>query len=190
MSEIVILASQSPRRKELLAQLGMTFQVLAADIDETPLIDEAAMQYVQRMAIEKAMVVAEYAAGQPVLAADTSVVIDGEILGKPTSRDHAQQMLRRLSGRSHQVMTAVALYANGQLRQRLAVTEVRFGELSAEQIRCYVETGDADDKAGGYGIQGVAGQFVAHIAGSYSGVVGLPLYETAALLREAGISLE
>ncbi|WP_373081985.1 nucleoside triphosphate pyrophosphatase [Zhongshania sp.] len=187
MSEIVVLASQSPRRRELLQQIGIQFQVIAADIDETPFFAEDAVDYVQRMAAEKAMAVVSRAASLPVLAADTSVIVDGEILGKPDNRAHAVAMLTRLSGRGHQVMTAVALYVGGQLRQRLSVTEVVFANLSPAQIYAYVDTGEADDKAGAYGIQGFAGQFVEHISGSYSGVVGLPLHETAALLSEAGI---
>ncbi|WP_320837730.1 Maf family protein [Zhongshania sp.] len=190
MSEIVILASQSPRRKALLAQIGIAVKVVAADIDETPLAGEDAAQYVQRMASEKAMAVVARVEQAPVIAADTSVIVDGDILGKPESRAQARAMLTRLSGRTHQVMTAVALYAKGQLRLSLAVTDVTFGDLNAEQIHCYVASGDADDKAGAYGIQGAAGKFVQHISGSYSGVVGLPLYETAALLSEAGIGLE
>lgn len=190
MSEIVILASQSPRRRELLEQIGVGFKVIAADIDESPMAKEDAAQYVQRMATEKALAVVNRAAGVPVIAADTSVIVDGDILGKPESRLGAEAMLTRLSGRSHQVMTAVALYHDGRIRLKLSVTDVSFSDLSIAQIRAYLATGDADDKAGAYGIQGVAGQFVRHISGSYSGVMGLPLYETAALLRDAEIGLE
>ncbi|MDF1693039.1 MAG: Maf family protein [Zhongshania sp.] len=189
MAETVILASKSPRRAELLQQIGLRFEVIAADIDETPAVNEGAQEYVRRMAVEKAMAVVALAPNRAVLAADTSVILDGEILGKPESRRHAEVMLSRLSGRSHQVMTAVALYAGGTLRQALAVTEVTFAVLSPAQIRAYLATGEADDKAGSYGIQGAAGYFVQHLSGSYSGVVGLPLYETAALLSEAGIGL-
>ncbi len=190
MSEIVILASQSPRRRELLEQIGVGFKVIAADIDESPMAKEDAAKYVQRMATEKALAVVNRAAGVPVIAADTSVIVDGDILGKPESRLGAEAMLTRLSGRSHQVMTAVALYHDGRIRLKLSVTDVSFSDLSIAQIRAYLATGDADDKAGAYGIQGVAGQFVRHISGSYSGVMGLPLYETAALLRDAEIGLE
>ncbi|MEX1668496.1 nucleoside triphosphate pyrophosphatase [Zhongshania guokunii] len=190
MVEAVVLASKSPRRAELLQQIGLRFEVMAADIDETPAASEDAQQYVRRMATEKAMAVVALAPNRAVLAADTSVIVDGEILGKPENRRHAETMLNLLSGRSHQVMTAVALYADGQLRQALSVTEVNFAVLSSAQISAYLATGEADDKAGSYGIQGAAGYFVQHLAGSYSGVVGLPLYETAALLSEAGIGLE
>jgi septum formation protein len=190
MTEIVILASQSPRRKELLAQIGVEFKVLVADIDETPRENEAAAQYVQRMASEKALAVFSRAGDKAIIAADTSVIVDGDILGKPENHQQAEAMLLRLSDRSHQVMTAVALYYRSQLSLKLSVTDVTFSALSIAQIRAYLATGEADDKAGAYGIQGLAGQFVRHISGSYSGVVGLPLYETAALLSDAEIGLK
>jgi len=183
----IILASGSPRRAELLTQIGVSFQVVPADIDETPVQGEAADAYVQRMASEKAAAVAKLFPNRLVLAADTSVIVDGEIWGKPLSRQHAKVMLNSLSGRSHQVMTALAVHSAGGVEQDLSVTEVVFAELSAVLIDTYVDSGDADDKAGAYGIQGAAGRFVKHLSGSYSGVMGLPLYETAVLLDKAGM---
>ncbi|MFT7404192.1 MAG: septum formation protein [Zhongshania sp.] len=186
----IILASSSPRRAELLAQIGVSFQVVAADIDETPREGEAAIDYVQRMAEEKVTAVAALFSDRIVLAADTSVIVDGEIWGKPLSRQHAKVMLAGLSDRNHQVMTAVAVHRGGCLEFQLSVTDVAFAALTTAEIGTYVDSGDADDKAGAYGIQGAAGCFVKHLSGSYSGVMGLPLYETAVLLRKTGMTLE
>ena len=185
----LILASASPRRAELLEQLGVSYRVCPADIDETPRPCESPGGYVARMAREKAaaLMVPD---GGVVLAADTAIALGSDILGKPADRDAACAMLRRLSGRSHEVITSVVLRSAGQLLSEQVVTAVWFGELDDAQIAAYVATGEADDKAGSYGIQGRGAQFVRRIDGSYSAVVGLPLFETAALLRTLGMMVE
>jgi len=183
----LILASASPRRRELLAQVGVAFDVEAAAIDETPRSGEAAADYVVRMAEEKARAVARGHPEAAVIGADTSVVLDGRILGKPENDSAARDMLSALSGRQHQVMTAVALLKAGRLAHRLSRTEVDFAELTAGWIDGYIASGDPMDKAGAYGIQNAAGLKIRRISGSYSGVVGLPLYETACLLEAAGV---
>ncbi|WP_374963392.1 Maf family protein [Spongiibacter tropicus] len=185
----LILASASPRRAELLDQLGVSYRVCPADIDETPRSGEPPGRYVARMAREKAAA-STLSDGAIVLAADTAIALDGDILGKPEDRDDARAMLWRLSGRRHEVITSVALRGAGQLLAEQVVTAVWFGELSERRISAYLDTGEADDKAGSYGIQGRGAQFVARIDGSYSGVVGLPLYETAGLLRTLGMMVE
>ena len=185
----LILASASPRRAALLDQLGLRYRVCPADIDETPRAGESAVAYVSRMAREKAVAITA-SDSDIVLAADTTIALGGEILGKPVDRRDAQAMLRRLSGGRHEVMTAIALRRAGQLLVEQVSTAVWFGELSDSQIAAYVATGEADDKAGSYGIQGRGAQFVKRIDGSYSGVVGLPLFETAALLRTLGMMVE
>jgi len=182
----IILASASPRRAELLQQIGLNFSVRAADIDETPGANETPEHYVERLAREKALAVAEASPECLVLGSDTSVVLDGVVLGKPCDTAEAIATLHRLSGATHQVMTAVALVCNGQCHSRLVVTEVRFRSLSADEIEAYVASGEPMDKAGSYGIQGLGGIFVNELRGSYSAVVGLPLQETAALLADAG----
>lgn len=183
----VILASASPRRAELLDQIGVDYSVQPADVDETPIEGECPEDYVTRLALGKAQAVAvdspEHAL---VLGSDTSVVIDGEILGKPENHEAAAAMLQRLSGRAHQVMTAVALVHRGQSKAVLVVTDVEFRTLSASEIEAYIASGEPMDKAGSYGIQGLGGIFVREIRGSYSAVVGLPLQETAALMDAAG----
>ncbi|MHA7926570.1 MAG: Maf family protein [Marinobacter sp.] len=182
----IILASASPRRAELLQQIGLNFSVLPADIDETPEPDEAPEHYVERLAREKALAVAETSPECLVLGSDTSVVLDGIILGKPSDPADARDTLARLSGATHQVMTAVALAKEGQCQSCLVITEVGFRGLSAGEIEAYVASGEPMDKAGSYGIQGLGGIFVNELRGSYSAVVGLPLQETAALLAGAG----
>ncbi len=182
----IILASASPRRAELLQQIGLKFSVRPADIDETPEVDETPQHYVERLAREKALAVAESAPQCLVLGSDTSVVLDGRILGKPTDAADARETLARLSGATHQVMTAVALANDGQCQSVLVTTEVCFRDLSSEEIDAYVASGEPMDKAGSYGIQGLGGIFVNELRGSYSAVVGLPLQETAALLAGAG----
>lgn len=181
----LILASRSPRRADLLSQLGLSFSVHAADIDETPGRGELAADYVLRMAREKA---AALDAGPEVavLAADTSVIVDGDILGKPADNAEATAMLGRLSGRNHQVISAVALRYQGREDHCAVATEVEFAALDAAEIAAYVAAGEGRDKAGGYGIQGQGAALVTGIRGSYSGVVGLPLQETVTLLRNAG----
>ncbi|MBE0486299.1 nucleoside triphosphate pyrophosphatase [Marinobacter sp.] len=182
----LILASASPRRAELLEQIGLAFRVQPADVDETVPAGEPAEQYVERLAREKAQSVARHNPDSLVLGSDTSVVLQGDILGKPGSVAEAQAMLARLSGQAHQVMTAVALAEGAHCQSRLVVTSVRFRALSDAEIDAYVASGEPMDKAGGYGIQGLGGIFVSELKGSYSAVVGLPLQETAGLLAEAG----
>ncbi len=189
----LILASASPRRRQLLSQLGVRFEVVIADIDETPHPAEAAEVYVVRMALEKARAVACRLAAPsvPVLGSDTSVVVDGEILGKPKDRADGLAMLARLSGRSHHVYTAVALVWGEQPQEasRLSVSSVTFRTLSESDRVAYWATGEPTDKAGGYAIQGRAGAFISRLEGSFSGVMGLPLYETTELLRLCGVDV-
>lgn len=191
----VYLASRSPRRRELLSQIGVRFHLLLfrarpgepAEVDENPLDGEAPDAYVVRLARAKAeagwrrMLQRNLPPG-PVLAADTTVAADGRIYGKPVNRDDAAAMLRAFAGRSHEVLTAVAVQHDDWIESVLSRTEVRFKPLSEGEIAAYVESGECDDKAGAYAIQGRAARFVAELRGSYSGVVGLPLYETGQLL--------
>lgn len=187
------LASSSPRRQELLRQLGLRFEVVAPAVDEAVQANEAPRDYVLRLARAKA------AAGQglvaaracaPILGADTAVVLDGEILGKPRDRTDGIALLQRLASRTHEVLTGLCLIHEHGVETALSCTRVRFGPLSAEDCANYWDSGEAADKAGGYGIQGRAAAFVAEIHGSYSGVVGLPLYELAQLLKMIGRSNE
>lgn len=182
----VVLASASPRRAELLRQIGLSFLVQPADIDETPESNESAEHYVERLAREKALAGSAFKPGSLVIGSDTSVVLGGRILGKPTTAGDAIVMLQALSGTTHQVMTGVAVVHEGVCESRLVVADVRFRELLTAEIEAYVATGEPMDKAGGYGIQGRGGIFVEELRGSYSAVVGLPLQETAALLAGAG----
>ena len=190
---LLYLASGSPRRAELLQQIAVPFTVLKApDIDETPRENEDPQGYVERMAREKSFAGERrrQAEGLPegvVLGADTAVVLDNVILGKPEGREHAMAMLRALSGREHQVMSAQALTCGEGCRVACSITRVRFRELNDRQLARYVDTGEGADKAGGYGIQGLGGALVAGIVGSYSGVVGLPLENTVELLEQAGL---
>lgn len=184
----LILASQSPRRLELLALLGLPFEVTHADVDETPLPDEAPEDMTRRLALKKALkVFAQHGPEAWVLGGDTTVSIDGEVLGKPDSQEAAMAMLKRLSGGRHSVVSAVALVGDNFCQVEISRTWVTFGEWSPDQMRAYCDSGEPFDKAGGYGIQGYAGAFVRDITGSYSGVVGLPLYETRLLLEKAGL---
>jgi septum formation protein len=188
----VYLASQSPRRRELLAQIGVGYSVLAAEVDETRRPGEAPSAYVERLAREKAAagrarLLREQLPPLPVLGADTAVVVDDDILGKPADAAAAHAMLRRLSGRSHRVLTGVSLCAPSGQHSVVSATEVWFRALDDAEIERYWASGEPRDKDGAYGIQGRAALFVARIDGSYSGVVGLPLFETAALLRRCGI---
>ena len=180
----MILASSSPRRRELLAQIGVRFHIDVADIYETPYPGEGAVAYVERMALQKALKVAERRPGQVVLGSDTSVIFNGQILGKPDSDAAAIDMLTALSGQTHEVLSAVAVVNEQKSRVISVATKVRFRELSRSEIEQYVATGEPRDKAGSYGIQGMGAILVAGIEGSYSNVVGLPLTETAALLNE------
>lgn len=189
------LASASPRRAELLLQIGVAFARLPPpDIDESPLVGEAAPQYVERLAREKAragwLCLTDRARpGAVVLGADTCVVIDDRILGKPADAAEAADMLRRLSGREHTVMTAVCLWYDAGCLSACPHTRVRFDTLDESLIQRYVASAEPYDKAGGYGIQGFGAALVAEIRGSYSGVVGLPLHETALLLQQAGVDI-
>ncbi len=188
--EFVFLASGSPRRRDLLQQIGVQFRVVATAVDETVLPGEAPAAYVTRLAAAKAGDGWERsadAAGTPVLAADTAVVLDGRILGKPSGPKDAQSMLLQLSGRTHEVLTAVALRTANGLQSRVSRSEVTFRRITAGEAQDYWETGEPRDKAGAYAIQGRAAIFIADLRGSYSGVMGLPLFETAEILVSAGV---
>ncbi|EOC1289131.1 septum formation inhibitor Maf [Cronobacter muytjensii] len=179
------LASGSPRRQELLGMLGVTFERLVPGVEEQRAEEEAPQDYVTRLARDKARAgVALAARDLPVLGADTIVVLDGDVLEKPRDAAHAAEMLGRLSGQTHQVMTAVALADRQRVRERLVITRVTFRTLTAQDIAVYVGSGEPMDKAGAYGIQGLGGCFVRSIEGSYHAVVGLPLVETWELLSE------
>ena len=184
---LLTLASESPRRRELLGQIGVAHVVSAADIDETVRPGEAPAEYVVRMACAKAGAVRERGTQLPVLAADTIVVIDGLILGKPRDRADCLAMLGRLSGRTHQVLTAVALATAGGVAFRVSASEVRLRAVTPAECAAYWESGEPRDKAGGYAIQGRGALFIEHLSGSFSGVMGLPLYETGQLLAAAGV---
>ena len=186
----LVLASASPRRRELLEGLGVTFVVEPADIDETLNVDERPRDYVQRMAREKATVVLQRqsTADAVVLASDTSVVLGSRVLGKPLDREDARGMLLDLSGRQHDVLSAVCLSTAVREVCELVVTTVEFAPLSETAVERYLDTDEPWDKAGSYGIQGLAGAFVTRIDGSYSNVVGLPLAQTRALLMQFGVA--
>jgi septum formation protein len=181
----LVLASASPRRAALLRQIGLPFESRPADLDERVLPGEGADAYVLRLARSKAAAVAT--PERMTLGADTAVVCDGDILGKPDGVSANEAMLARLSGRCHQVHTAIALQADGRSYARGVITDVWFRPLSRREIRAYANHGEGSDKAGGYGIQGLGGVFVSRIRGSYSAVVGLPLAELEVLLAEAGV---
>jgi len=191
----IILASASPRRQELLQQIGIRVSVQPVDIDESRYPDEPVLAFVQRLAKQKAQAGArliknetgDTQTGLPVLGSDTVVEADGVILGKPEDRRHAKVMLQMLSGATHRVHTAVAVVCSGQLLIDTSSSEVRFKTLDDSEIAAYVETGEADDKAGSYAIQGIAAQFIENIDGSFSGVMGLPIFETVKLLKQCGI---
>jgi septum formation protein len=191
----IYLASRSPRRRELLSQIGVRYHLLLfrdrvgeqADVDESTLSNEAPAAYVERMARAKAeagwrRMLQRNLPIAPVLAADTTVAFEGRIFGKPANREQAEEFLGTLSGKRHEVLTAVALKNHEQLEFALSTSEVLFKTLSRDEIAQYVASGEADDKAGAYGIQGRAARFVVELRGSYSGVMGLPLYETGDLL--------
>lgn len=195
----IYLASQSPRRRELLKQIGINFEMLLlrsdprrmVDVDETPLPDEVPENYVRRICEHKVRMGWDALTFRnlppyPILAADTTVTVDGKIIGKPRDREDAIAMLHQLSGRQHQVLSAVAIAFGERVEARLSTTAVTFADLSEERIHRYVLTNESHDKAGAYGIQGHAGAFVQRIEGSYSGVMGLPLFETAELLQRFG----
>jgi len=185
----IILASGSPRRAELLAQIGIRFEVQlpAVAVDETPLPGEDPAGYVTRLAAAKALAVAAAAPGRVILAADTTVVLDGRILGKPVDANDGIGMLLALQDRAHQVLTGVAVSGGGRTRSRCVTTEVRFRAIDRAEAEAYWATGEGADKAGSYGIQGIGAIFAVNIHGSYSNVVGLPLADSEALLREFGV---
>jgi septum formation protein len=186
----LFLASASPRRRDLLRQIGVEPEVVAADVDESRLPGEAPIDYVARLARLKAETAWQALPSTrrgPLLAADTAVVLDNEIFGKPADRDQGLDMLRRLSGRTHEVVTGVALMTASGLGLRVNVSRVTFRALDRAECEAYWDTGEPSDKAGAYAVQGRAAVFIRELAGSYSGVMGLPLYETAELLSAAGI---
>jgi septum formation protein len=183
----ICLASMSPRRRELLAQIGVPHTVVAAHVDESLLPGEAPTDYVARLARLKATTIRQRGEALPVLAADTTVVLEGVIYGKPDSRADGIAMLESLAGRTHQVLTAVALATGQGVALRVNCSFVRFRNIERAEIEAYWETGEPRDKAGSYAIQGYGAVFVAEVNGSYSGVMGLPLFETAELLCDAGI---
>ncbi|MEY4634470.1 MAG: hypothetical protein RJA55_268 [Acidobacteriota bacterium] len=180
----LILASRSPRRSELLAAAGIAFEVLAADIDETPRDGEAPGAYVERLAIEKARAVLALRPDATVLGADTTVTIDGLILGKPVDASEAAAMLRRLRGRPHDVFTGVALVSADGVQSAVELTRVWFDSMTDEDISWYVESGEPVDRAGAYAIQGLASRFIPRIEGSYSNVVGLPVALVSSILKQ------
>jgi septum formation protein len=185
---LIVLASASPRRRELLEQLGIRYTVLPADIPENPEPGEAPEAYVRRIAAEKSLAALKRGdSALPVLAADTEVVLDEEIFGKPSDEEHAAAMLTRLSGREHHVLSAVSLRAGDRHWEALSVSQVRFRTLTPADIAAYWATGEPQGKAGAYAIQGVGALFITHLTGSYSGVMGLPLAETGELLARIGL---
>ncbi len=192
----IYLASRSPRRRELLKQIGINFEVLLLrsdsrrniDVDETPIADEQPEDYVQRICREKAetgysVLRLRNLPPFPVLAADTTVTLGGKIFGKPDNAEQAAEILRQLSGNEHRVLSAVAIAMEEHVEVALSISTVRFAHLDEDRIRRYLHTREYTDKAGGYGIQGYAGAFIEHLSGSYSGVMGLPLYQTVQLLQ-------
>jgi septum formation protein len=189
-ADFVYLASGSPRRRELLQQIGVPFRLVGSELDETPLPGEQPLAYVSRLAAAKAEAGWQRSrdlGAAPVLAADTAVVLDGKILGKPQDRADAESMLSRLSARTHEVMTAVALRSVAVNEIKVSHSWVTFRAVDAAEARTYWNTGEPRDKAGAYAIQGYAAVFIADLRGSYSGVMGLPLFETAELLKAAGL---
>ena len=198
------LASKSPRRQELLTQLGVAFDVLQPPeqdagnrdmVNESIHTGESAYDYVSRLSQEKATYAWLYLLGsgqqkRPVLSADTTVAVDGRILGKPADRNEARSMMKALANRTHQVLTGVAVKWQEQMLSAVQVSDVTFAPLDDTRIEAYIATDEPYDKAGGYGIQGLAGRFISRINGSYSSIMGLPLYETAELLRKIGLAIE
>ena len=196
----IYLASKSPRRRELLRQIGVEFEILmlreapgrADAVSEIPYPNEEPEVYVRRVAREKGEAGWQTVLGRklplrPVLSADTTVSIDGKILGKPVDANEALKMLRWLSGRTHQVLTAITVTAEGKMSEALSRSEVRFAHVDESTLRAYCATKEPYDKAGAYGVQGFAAQFIEFMSGSYSGIMGLPLFETARLLHKVGV---
>ncbi|NII10092.1 Maf family protein [Oleiagrimonas sp. C23AA] len=192
---MLFLASKSPRRRELLGQLGVDFEVIEVDVPEVRAAEESSRDYVARVSADKADAgLARAQALHPeaacwAIGSDTEVVLGDQVLGKPADTDDARAMLRRLSGRTHQVVSAVWLVGEGFRQHEVCVSEVRFDPLDEARIEAYVATGESFGKAGAYAIQGRAAAFAAHLSGSYSAVMGLPLHATARLLREAGLGV-
>lgn len=185
----LVLASKSPRRRELLTQVGLRYAVAEIEIDETPRANELPRDYVLRMAEDKAaagLAVSQYGVDVLVLGSDTAVVVDDKILGKPADIEDATRQLQLLSGRAHQVLTAIAL-VNPPAESVCVTSNVWFRELTVDECARYCATGEPMDKAGSYGIQGLAASFVTRLDGSYSAVMGLPLFETCALLKRRGV---
>ncbi|MDO9521398.1 MAG: Maf family protein [Pseudohongiella sp.] len=188
--QTLVLASASPRRRELLEQIGVQFEVIVHDVDETRLSAEPAYDYVCRLAQAKAAAVESVekeAAGRPVLGADTIVVVENQVLGKPRDAADAERMLKLLSGCEHRVISAVCVMQRERCGVRVSTTKVRFRVLSQQDIDAYWQSGEPLGKAGGYAVQGLGALFIDYLEGSYSGVVGLPLFETAELLREFSV---
>ena len=200
-TNIIYLASKSPRRRELLKQIGVQFELLMmreqsprGDVDEAPLADETPTVYVERIVLLKAAMAVKAMRERRlplrlILTADTTVTINGEVLGKPLDREHAASMLKRLSGRSHDVLTAIAVASDREINHVVTTSMVTFATLSVEEIKRYVDSGEPMDKAGGYAVQGLAAKFISRLEGSYSGVMGLPLYDTTKLLRQCGLHI-
>jgi septum formation protein len=188
---MIYLASSSPRRAELLRQIGVEFKVLAVNIDESPLVMEKPEQYVRRIAKAKADAADHDLDGEdlPILAADTTISIGNEIVGKPDDPTHCRCILSRLSGNTHQVLTCVALRYRGQTHLTLSLNQVKFRVIEAQEIATYCSSKEPIDKAGAYAIQGKAAIFVEKLEGSYSSVMGLPLFETAKILQQVGITI-
>ena len=185
----ITLASASPRRRELLDQIMVIYDVLPVDIDESHIAGETPDQFVSRLAIEKANAGFNQKPHCPALGSDTIVVVGKEILGKPENKSHGMEMLSLISGRTHQVKTAVAIHSDTYQECVVSTSEVEFAELTELQIEDYWHTGEPEGKAGAYAVQGIAAQYIKRINGSYSGIMGLPLYETAQLLAHSGIRI-
>ena len=186
---MIYLASKSPRRQELLQQIGIDFELVAVEIDESPLPGESAESYVKRMAIEKSSHAWQDHMTKPLLSADTTVVVEGNILGKPTDEADFKNMMKQLSGQTHKVMTAIAVTLDGKTDSKTSISEVSFRHLTEMEIHRYWQSGEPHDKAGGYAVQGLGAIFIEQISGSYSGIMGLPLFETAELLQAFGVTV-
>lgn len=186
---MIYLASKSPRRQELLQQIGIDFELVAVEIDESPLPGESAESYVKRMAIEKSSHAWQDHMNKPLLSADTTVVVEGNILGKPTDEADFKNMMKQLSGQTHKVMTAIAVTLDGKTDSKTSISEVSFRHLTEMEIHRYWQSGEPHDKAGGYAVQGLGAIFIEQISGSYSGIMGLPLFETAELLQAFGVTV-
>lgn len=184
LKDCLILASSSPRRRELLQQLGLEFRIVSPDIDESVYPNESATVYVQRLAEQKAQAVLSQYQDSVVIAADTTVCIDGEIIAKAENQAQAMEIWQKLSGRTHQVLTGVCVATRHKQFSQVVTTEVEFKVLTLQEMQAYWETGESIGKAGAYAIQGIASQFIPRICGSYTNVVGLPLYETMQLLKQ------